>query len=143
LIGYNENGNPFAHPISAAIVHAAIRRDQSPESPVRSAQAWIWGIDENKLPDVLRNGDVALIPAKAPKTNVDIFSAGEYRVDDDVASDHHVITDEIRANGAIYALNPMLYHRKGQHPAARGEGWFKVVVGRRADFWDFARPTVD
>jgi hypothetical protein len=143
MIGHNENGNPFAHPISAGIVHAAIRRDPSPESPVRAAQAWIWGIEEKRLPDVLRNGDVALIPAKAPKTNIDIFSAGEYRVDDDVASDHHVIADQIIANGAIYALNPILYHRKNQHPEARGEGWFKVVVGRRADFWDFARPTVD
>jgi len=59
LIGYNENGNSFAHAISANVVHAAIRRDPSPASPVKAAQAWIWGIDENKLTDVLRNGDVA------------------------------------------------------------------------------------
>ncbi|MFA5466962.1 MAG: hypothetical protein WC251_03835 [Candidatus Izemoplasmatales bacterium] len=143
LIGYNENGNPFAHPINAAVVHGAIKRDPSPVSPVRAAQAWIWGIAEDKLPTVLRNGDVALIPAKCPRTDVMVFSGGEYRVDDDVAADHHLITNEIRANGAIYAQNPTLYHRKGQHPEARGEGWYKVVVGRRANFWDFARPTVD
>lgn len=80
---------------------------------------------------------------KCPRTDVMVFSGGEYRVDDDVAADHHLITNEIRANGAIYAQNPTLYHRKGQHPEARGEGWYKVVVGRRANFWDFARPTVD
>lgn len=143
MIGYNENGNSFAHAISASVVHAAIRRDPSPESPVRAAQAWICGIDEKRLPEVLRNGDVALIPAKCPQKDVMIFSGGEYRVDDDVAADHHLIANEIRANGAIYANNPTLYHRKNQHPSASGEGWYKVVVGRRADFWSFARPTKD
>lgn len=143
MIGYNENGNPFAHAISSGVVHGAIKRDPAPESPVRAAQAWIWGIDESKLPAVLRNGDVALVPAKCPQKEVAVYSGGEYRVDDGVASDHHLIADEVRANGAIYAKNPTIYHRKGQHPAAHGEGWFKVVVGRRADFWSFARPTVD
>lgn len=143
MIGWNENGNTFAHPIGSGVVHGAIKRDPSPESPVRAARAWIWGIDEKRLSGVLRNGDVALIPAKCPQKEVDIFGGGEYRVDDDVASDHHVIADQLRVNGAVYALNPRLYHRKGQHPAARGEGWYRVVVGRRADFHDFARPTVD
>ncbi len=142
MIGHNENGNAFAHPVESRVIHAAIKRNPEASSPVQAAQAWIWGIDEKRLPEVLRNGDVALIPARLPK-EVMIFPGGSYRVDEGIASDHQLVADEIRANGAIYALNPTLYHRKGQHPEARGNGWFKVVVGRRADFWSFARPTMD
>lgn len=139
LIGYNENGNPFAHPVSAGVVHAAIKKDSSIESPVRATLAWVWEISQDRLENILRNGDVALIPAvKVPRKNVEIV-----RTPMVVENSHRVVADEIRVNGAVYALNPTLSHDKGQHPTKQGEGWFKVVVARRSNFWAFAAPTKD
>ena len=139
LIGYNENGNPFAHSLPAATIHAAIKRDPSPESPVRAAQAWIWKVKEGQLPQILRNGDVALIPiSKVPQKDI-IVESGMKRIIDS----HWIYSKEIRVNGATYALNPTLRHLKGQHPTQKGKGWFKVMVADRASFHDFARPTID
>lgn len=140
LIGYNENGNPFAHSIPSAIVHAAIRKDPSIESPVNAAQAWIWDIKPEQLPEVLRNGDVALIPAKpAEIKKATVREEKRARVIDS----HWLFGKEIRVNGHLFALNPTLRHYKGQHPTQKGKGWYRVAVAKRAKFWDFARPTVD
>lgn len=139
LIGYNENGNPFAHPLQAQTIHAAIKKDPSIKSPVRAAQAWIWGIKKEKLKEILRNGDVALIPVdKTFKKGVEDIK-GPLRVVDS----HFIYTTKIYKNGALYAYNPTIRHMKGQHPTQKGKGWFKIMIGNRAGFHNFARPTKD
>jgi hypothetical protein len=139
LIGYNENGNPFAHPVSAHAIHAAIKKDPSPEGPVKAAQAWIWNIKVDQLSSVIRNGDVAMIPIKTvPKKDVELKSGMMQIIDS-----HYVYAKEIRINGNIYAINPTVRHLKSQHPTVKGKGWFKIVIGTRANHHDFARPTVD
>ena len=139
LIGYNENGNPFAHPIPSTVVHGAIKKDRSIKSPVKAAQAWIWGIKQEKLNTVLRNGDVAMVPVKVvPRKDV-IISKGMERIVDS----HFIYSKEIRKNGSIYALNPTIRHMKRQHPTIMGKGWFKVIVGNRANYHEFAAPTAD
>lgn len=139
LIGYNENGNPFAHPLQAQTIHAAIKKDPSIESPVRAAQAWLWGIKEEKLKEILRNGDVALVPVnKTFKKGVEDIK-GPLRVIDS----HFIYTTKIFKNGALYAYNPTIRHMKGQHPTQKGKGWFKIMIGNRAGFHNFARPTKD
>lgn len=140
LIGYNENGNPFAHPIPSGIVHAAIRKDPSTISTVNASQAWIWDIKPEQLSGVLRNGDVALIPAKPAEIKKAAIRE-EKRVR--VIDSHWLFGKEIRVNGHLFALNPTLRHYKGQHPTQRGTGWYRVAVAKRAKFWDFARPTAD
>jgi hypothetical protein len=140
LCGYNENKNPFAHSIPSRTVHAAIQKDDSVESPVRAAQAWIWGIKQDQLPQVLRNGDVALIPTKKSfKKGVQPVEKGMFRAVDS----HWVYCQKKYENGSLYAFNPTLRHMKGQHPTQKGTGWYKVVVGNRARFHDFAAPTAD
>jgi len=139
LIGYNENGNPFAHSIPSRVVHAAIKKDSSILSPVKAAQAWIWDIPIERLSDINRQGDVALIPAKKIPTDDYRRSSGIMQIIDS----HYLYSKEVRINGAIYALNPTLRHMKKQHPTIKGKGWCKVLVGRRADFHDFARSTAD
>ena len=140
MIGYNENGNPFAHPISAHMVHAAIKKDDSVDYVVRAARAWIWGIKPEQLGTILRNGDVAMIPVKSvPKKNVEIRTGMEKIIDS-----HYIYSREIRFNGKkIYAYNPTLRHMKRQHPTQKGIGWYKIMVGNRADYHEFARPTAD
>lgn len=139
LIGYNENGNPFAHPIQAQTVHAAIKKDPSIESPVRAAQAWIWGIDQESLDKILRNGDVALIPVNRNFVKDVQMITSPMRIIDS----HFIYTKKIYRNGAIYAFNPTIRHMKGQHPTQKGKGWYKIMIGNRAGFHNFARPTRD
>lgn len=141
LIGYNENGNPFAHPVSGHKIHAAIKKDPSPESPVRAARAWIWGIKEDQLDRVLRNGDTALIPAKRPPKTAEEITPDNGMMK--IIDSHYIYSRDIRLNGDIYAHNPTLRHFKNQHPTQKGKGWYKIVIGNRAQNHDFARPTID
>ena len=133
LIGHNEDGTAFAHPVSAHVVHHAIRAGQD---VVRAVQGWIFGCDYAQL---LRQGDIALIPLRR--------AAGERTpLRTMVLEDSHELqASEIRlgAGGMVYAKDPRLTHLPGAHPTVAATGWHKIVSGRRAPFWRFAAPTVD
>ncbi len=133
LVGQNEDGTAFAHPVSAMCVHAAIRAGQD---VVRRVQDWIFGGDYAQL---LRQGDLALIPLRR--------AAGERTpLRTMVLEDSHALeASEIRlgADGVVYAQDPRLVHLPGAHPTVAATGWHKVVSGRRAPFWTFAAPTID
>jgi hypothetical protein len=133
LLGKNEDGTTFAHPVSAAVVHAAIRAGQD---VVRRVQDWIFDCDYGQ---VRRQGDIALIPLRR--------AAGERTpLRTMVLEDSHELRAlEIRlgADGVVYAKDPRLVHTPGTHPTVAADGWHKVVTGRRASFWRFAAPTVD
>ena len=133
LIGTNEDGTAFAHPVSAMCVHAAIRAGQD---VVRRVQDWIFGCDYGQ---VRRQGDIALIPLRR--------ACGERTpLQTLLLEDSHALeASEIRfgAGGVVYAKDPRLTHLPGAHPTVAATGWHKVVSGRRASFWTFAAPTVD
>lgn len=132
LVGTNEDGSVFAHPVSANVVRAAIRLDHD---VVKSCQDWIFGGDYSRM---LRHGDLALVPlSKRPAADV---VATERMVLED---SHEITASQFRQNGHLYVQNPTLVHLPGTHPQVSGEGWFRVVVGARADFWRFAAPTKD
>lgn len=133
LIGRNEDDTVFAHPVSANVVHAAIRAGRD---VVRAVQDWIFGGDYGRM---LRQGDVALVPlARRPK-------GSDIGRDEVVLEQSHKLTaTRILQNGAVYAENPTLIHLPGTHPEfKRLRGWYKLVVGRRGRFYNFAAPTVD
>lgn len=143
LVGRNETQTVFAHPIPSGAVHAAIRRDPSPESPVHAARAWIFEVPIAKLSTILRHGDVAAIPVRS-------LPRGERVPLEDMVEgvqvvDSHVLhgTEIVRVGQRLYARNPLLRHTKGQHANVSGEGWYRVQVGLRADYWRFASPTAD
>jgi len=133
LIGTNEDGTAFAHPVSANAVHAAIRAGRD---VIRAVQDWIFGCDYGL---VIRQGDIALIPLRR--------AAGERTpLRSMVLEDSHALeASEIRfgADGVVYAKDPRLTHLPGTHPTVGAAGWHKIVSGRRAAFWRFAAPTVD
>jgi len=133
LVGTNEDGTAFAHPVSANAVHAAIRAGKD---VVRAVQDWIFGGDYAQL---LRQGDLALIPLRR--------AAGERTpLRSMVLEDSHALeASEIRfgGDGVVYAKDPRLVHTPGAHPTVTATGWHKIVSGRRAPFWKFAAPTVD
>ena len=144
LLGRNEGtGLPFAHPIESRVVHAAVARDPSPESPVTAARAWIFSVPLDKLPQVLRHGDVAAVPVRA-------LPRGERHVVAGTAAgtriiDNHILQAEeiVEVGKHVYARNPLLRHLNGQHADVLGTGWFRIQVGHRASHWRFARPTAD
>lgn len=132
LVGTNEDGSAFAHPVSAHVVRTAIRLERD---VVKACQDWIFGGDYARM---IRHGDLALVPlSKRPAAEI---VATERMVLED---SHEVTATQFRQNGHLYVQNPTLVHLPGTHPTVSGEGWYRVVVGSRADFWRFAAPTKD
>ncbi len=144
LIGRNERTKKaFAHPLPAGTVHAAIRRDPSPEYVVQAARAWIFEVPIEKLPRVLRHGDVAAVPVRS-------LPSGERKFVEDSPEgvsvvDSHVLhaAEIVQVRERLYARDPLLRHLKGQHADVTGKGWHRIQVGLRADYWKFAAPTAD
>lgn len=131
LMGQNEDGTYFAHPVSGQLIHAAVKRGAD---VVKSVQDWIFGTDYAK---VIRQGDLCLVPVRAVKG----VQIGFEKI---IEKSHRLMADAIYLNGDVYAVNPNLVHLNGTHPTIQNlEGKFKVVVGRRAAYWSFAKPTLD
>lgn len=141
LVGRNENGTSFAHPVSYAPVRAAVRRNPDDlAAPVLAAMAWVWGCTVDQLRAVERNGDTALVPVSRLPRDVQSLGSGRARVVDS----HVVEASEIATDGeTVYARGARLYHGRGQHPEVRHDGWARVVIGRRERTWGFTSPTAD
>ncbi len=94
--------------------------------------------DTSDYGNVLRQGDVALLPVKRPCPKPEVPN---YEKAANVEHTHLLRADEIRRNGNVYVLNPTLTHPV--HPEVSGQGWYKLVVSQRATYWKFAAPTID
>lgn len=132
LIGTNEDGSSFAHPVSSHVVHAAVRTGRD---VCLAVQCWIFDGDYSRM---VRQGDLALIPMRkrpgaptAPRKRMVLQGS------------HELVGTAIRQDGNLYVKNPKMQHLPGTHPTVEGEGWYKVIVGNRAEFWRFAAPTID
>ena len=148
LIGRNENGNPFAHPVATVA-----RYTNTVEAGVIKALCKIWGCDADELAHIVRNGDVALVPAGRLPGEAEEITAKELIIRGThivkkhdgsaiyrrahVSRGRYVNTYYIKGSASIY-------HTKGQHPTstARGGTW-RVVAGWQDASWDFAAPTAD
>jgi hypothetical protein len=132
LLGRNEDNTVFAHPVESRVIHAAIKKDAD---VIQAVQRWIFGTEYNK---VIRQGDVALVPLTR-KPNAPTVESNQVLLQDS----HELVADEILENGHLYALNPAIIHLPGTHPNYDLSGWYKVIPGKRADFYKFAAPTID
>lgn len=132
LIGTNEDGTTFAHPVEAQVVRTAIRLERD---VIKACQDWIFGGDYARM---IRHGDLALVPL-ARRPAAEVVATDRMVLEDS----HELIAAEFRQNGHLYAKDPILTHLPGTHPSVSGSGWFRVVVGNRAPCWKFASPTVD
>ena len=133
LIGRNEDKTTFAHSIESRVIHYAIKNG---DCPIYAAQTWIFGADYKK---VIRQGDIALVPVRA-------ITKEAVNLDDKeivILDSHKLEADNIYKNGVLYAKNPRLTHTPGTHPFVQGDGLYKIMVGRRASYHDFAAPTID
>lgn len=132
LLGRNEDDTVFAHPVESRVIHNAIKRN---DDVVQAVQKWIFGADYNK---VVRQGDVALVPMSR-RPNAPTAASNTVLLQDS----HELVADAILENGNLYALNPSITHLPGTHPHFDLSGWYKVIPGKRADFYKFAAPTID
>lgn len=131
LLGQNEDGTYFAHPVESRVIHNAVKKGAD---VVEAIQSWIFGTDYSK---VIRQGDLCLIPVRSVKGE----DVGTEKI---IEKSHRLMADRILQNGDIYCINPNLVHLNGTHPTLQNlEGKYKVVVGKRAAFWSFAKPTLD
>lgn len=141
LIGRNENGNAFAHPIET------IARNKkalaTAEGGVALALSRIWDCDAEDVDDIIRNGDVAFIPVKsatvksAEKVEDNYITFGE---------SHVLVSAEIYKVGKVFYVKGQakILHKKGQHPTAKTKsGVWRVQEGIRGSQWDFSKATAD
>lgn len=133
LIGRNEDNHAFAHAVESRVIHNAIEKGKD---VVKAVQDWIFGCDYHK---VIRQGDVAMIPVKRINPAAEVLDGEKHLIE----GSHELAAMDIRKNGELYARNPILVHQPGTHPTVSGEGWYKIVVGKRASHWNFAAPTID
>ena len=134
LIGSNEDNSVFAHPVSAHVIHRAIKDGRD---PILAVQDWIFGGDYAAM---IRQGDLALLPmSKRPAG-----TKGQLRKVAILQDSHELRASQIASvDDRIYARNPQLTHKPGVHAAIEGIGWHQVIVGQRGRFWSFAAPTID
>lgn len=135
LLGGNEDGSIFAHPVSANVVRSAINRGVD---VVLACQNWIFGGDYAAM---LRHGDLAMIPMMSRPAG----TKGQLRKVAVLEDSHRLEAAQIATvDGRIYAKSPRLRHLPGVHPDVEApDGWYRIVVGKRAKFWEFAVPTID
>ena len=135
LIGRNEDDTVFAHPVESRVIHAAIKADKD---VIRAVQNWVFGQDYTRI---IRQGDIGLLPLKSKA----VLAGAEVTTNQFVIQDSHLIkAEECRVNGQVYVKNPSIYHLPKTHPDYENlQGWFKVIEGRRSDFYSFAAPTID
>ena len=133
LCGRNEDDSAFAHPVESRVIHHAI---SGGNDVIRAVQSWIFGTDYTK---VIRQGDLCLVPIKKKKVEGNML--GKSLV---LQGSHELFAEGIVKNGDnLYAINPELWHLGGVHPVQYEVGVFKVVVGKRGNYHDFATPTID
>lgn len=136
LIGRNEDNTAFAHPVPTRTVNNSIEKEKD---VVKACQDYIFGTDYTK---VIRQGDIALIPLKKTAHLKEVESLGITMML--IEESHKLESSDIRQNGNLYAKNPSLSHLPKTHPDFMNlKGWYKVVVGRRGKWHDFAAPSVD
>ena len=138
LLGYTERWTVFAHPIESPCRSRKIQTEP-PEATVRRVLARIWDCEEHQLDHIVRQGDVAFVPARLPRGSIEIDNQVTLR-------DTHKITGKIfRApDDSLYCERASMRHTKGQHRAVRVSGKiYRIQTGLRAKTWNFSAPTCD
>jgi len=136
LIGRTESGNVFAHPVETP---ARSRKAlETPETTVAFVLSRIWDCPADELHLIVRQGDVAFVPAVLP--------AGAVESDNSVTiRKTHRITGRIYRHGRDYYTDrASLVHTKRQHSTVRvSGGYYRIVEGYRAAVWGFTTPKGD
>lgn len=140
LIGHNETGTFFAHPVDSPLRSSYAM--SSPKACVDWVLSKIWQCRIKDLEDIERQGDICLVPIPSiPKT------AQLYEHKRIVLRDNHVLEGTIwrDADGTIYTRRgARLVHSKRQHATIKAKaGVYRVQEGVRAQTWGHTTPLGD
>lgn len=132
LLGKNEDESVFAHCVESNVIHNSIKKGKD---LIYQVQNWIFGADYKKIH---RHGDIGFLKVKSRKGIV---------CDDKVIilrESHEINAEEIyKDKDTYYVLNPNIVHLNNVHPSLILDGWYKVIKGKRKNYWSFAAPTID
>lgn len=142
LCGINEGGSVFAHPIDSPA--RSSRAMTSPEATVRWAQCKIFRCTERQLDKIVRQGDLAFVPAAIPSA-AEPVPCDQFVIDD--AGSHLLRADcaLLTQDGRLFVRGgAALIHLKDQHhPVSVARGSWRVQLGYRAKVWSFSQQTRD
>lgn len=144
LIGRNEIGTAFAHPVDVRAAGRVVSK-YDVAAGVRLALTRIWDCAEEDLDQIVRNGDVAFIPVSRLPEGAELVTENAVVI----RESHHVQAmsgAELFRVGEIYYVRgrAKIEHAKHQHPTARVRGGiWRVQAGIRAANWGFTAPTAD
>ena len=135
LVGRNEDGTVFGHGVPSPRRSSAAMA--SPEAAVRWILAQhVWRCAEDDLDDIVRQGDVALIPIRRMPGEVQPIDGGMITL----RGSHAVRGDLYRTReGCLYARGIVVMdHMPGEHKHVRTKkGLWQIRVGRREALWGF------
>jgi hypothetical protein len=128
----------FSHPLDVSPRRNRRLPMMAPDDVVRWAEAKIFGVTEDRVADIIRQGDVALIPVRAfPPGVTPAKIAAKGGVKRLILRDHHtvMVDGEILEDEYSWYAHGLveIEHTKGQHRAVCGEGRFRIAVGRRGE----------
>jgi len=139
LVGIDD-GQIFSHPLASSPRRNPNLCAMTPEDVVTWAEAKIFGIPVAKLPSVIRQGDIALVPSRIPANATALGDLYEHHqvggVHNLTMRGSHVINvdgkvlaadDKVYADGAIEIV-----HKPGQHKTISAQGRYRIVQGERA-----------
>ena len=139
LIGHTEGGDVFAHAVESPA--RSKRALATPDGVVAFVLAKVWGCTELQLPDIIRQGDVALVPARLPKT-AELMGETEIIL----RKTHRLKAERLYRDGeTVYAYRRVsIVHLRREHQTVQVKsGIYRVVEGHRAATWRFSSPTAD
>lgn len=140
LLGRLENGTIFAHAIDSPIKSKLAREDA--QYCIDYALSKIWNCKIDDLKDIIRQGDIALIPiVHLPKTAMSLNGEAQ------IIRETHKITGEIWRDddGTLYCKRgAKIEHTKHEHKTIKAKsGFYRIQPGYRAEVWGFSAPTAD
>jgi len=139
LLGYTESGKAFGHPVdSPARSRKALA---SPEATVAWAEARIWHCAVEDLSEVVRQGDVALVPARLPETAERLEETQVI-----LRGTHRLKAERLyRAGDDLYAYKKVsVVHLNHEHRTVQvWGGIYRVVEGYKAPTWGFSAPSAE
>ncbi len=130
LIGEDE-GQRFSHALPSSPARMKNLADATPEAVVRWSESKIFGVPVDRLGQIIRQGDIALVPVRSLPSGdrrvdmqeSEVLLRGSHRVllDGETCKDQH---GNIYINGLVEIV-----HEKNEHRPIAAEGKFRIVRG--------------
>lgn len=140
LLGHTESGAVFAHPVVSP--RRSRRAMASPLATVRYCLTRVWRCEDEDLDDIVRQGDVALIPTGGLPDGAELLDEREVVL----AGSHRLRAAKLYRRGKeLFAVGRIsIVHLGREHQTVQvWSGVRRVVVGYRERTWDFSAPSLD